>query len=326
MKCPHCGFRNLPGTKFCGACGTDLTVQTSNAFEPFYPPRAWGRQFRQMHPEAEIARSRWRRWFPSRQPDLSPTETLRQRTERRRMRRLIWLTAIRSLAGLIPGLGLLMEKRAREGWQLLGVFVFCVAVVALCWRNFLSNIALLAIAVLLVYSVGATFFAAWQRNNLPTLSTLQKVGIWLTVISLFFWTYTVGLAALNFWFGLAFVPFGAGNDSVIERGNMLLYSRLERHLTSIEVGDYVVFDGRNANVNLPVGFNYGDYFAFRVGATIIGRVKSFHRKVDGTEIAIEVPMFIGRQEVWGQAFVPKEAVQGKVIAILNPPPKRRWLP
>ncbi len=328
MKCPQCGFRNLPGTKFCGACGADLAVQTSNTFEPFYPPRSWGRRFRQFHPEAQMTRSRWRIWFPSRQPDLTPTETLRQRAEQRRMRSLIWLAAIKSLTGLIPGLGLFVEKRTREGLWLFGAFIVLCAIALLCWHNFLSNIALLAILVLLVYSVGATFFAAWQRNNLPTLSTLQKVGIWFTVVSFFFWAYTIGLAMLNLWFGLAFVPFSASGDPVIEVGNLLLYSRLGRHLTNIKQSDYVVVDGRSATVNLPERFNYGGYenVAFQIGTTVVGRVKGFQKGVNGEELKIEVPMLFGGQTLWGQMTVPANSLQGKVIAILNPPPKRRWLP
>lgn len=166
MKCPQCGFRNLPGTKTCGACGADLTVQSQNVSEPFYPPRAWGRQFRRFHERAASLGSR-RQWTPTQsQPDLSPTSTLLQQAEQKRMRRLIWLTALKSLTGLIPGLGLILEKRTKEGRNLLLAFFLCAAMVFLCWRNFLSNLALLAIAVLSIYSVGATFFCGLAAKQL----------------------------------------------------------------------------------------------------------------------------------------------------------------
>jgi hypothetical protein len=73
---------------------------------------------------------------------------LLQQAEQRRTRRLILLTALKSLTGLIPGLGLILEKRARTGLNLMLAFLFCTAVILLCWRNFLSNLALLAIAAL----------------------------------------------------------------------------------------------------------------------------------------------------------------------------------
>lgn len=321
MKCPRCGFRNLPGTKFCGACGTDLSVQTSTTFEPFYPPRAWGRKFRQPHPEVETVRNRWRRWFPFRRPDLNPTETLQQRAEQQRMRRLIWLTAIRSFAGLIPGLGLLRERRTKEGWRLFCAFLACIAIAVICWRNFLSNIALFAMVALSIYSVGATFFEAWQRNNLPTLPTFQRISIWLTVVSLFFWLWTIGSVTLNIWFGTASVPFGVTNDPVIESGNLLLYSRLERHLTNIKPNDYVVFDGTSAR---NVGYNYGDFVIY-FGGLISGRVISKFESVNGLELTVEVPIFVGGRLVWVQTIVPMNAVRGKIIAVLNPPSRRRWL-
>lgn len=322
MKCPRCGFRNLPGTKFCGACGTDLSVQTSTAFEPFYPPRAWGRKFRQPHPEAEMIRNLRMRWFPFRRPDLTPTETLQQRAEEQRRRRLIWLTVIRSLAGLIPGLGLLREKRVKEGWMLFCAFLACIATAVICWRNFLSNIALFTIVGLSIYSVGATFFTAWKRNNLPTLSTLQRISVWLAVISLFFWLWTIGSVTLNIWFGTAYVLFGGTNDPIIRSGNFLLYSRLERHLTNIKPNDYVVFDGTSARA---AGYNYGDFVVYFGGLTL-GRVISKFESVNGLELTVEFPIFVGRQLVWVQTIVPMSAVQGKIIAVLNPPSRRRWLP
>lgn len=325
MKCPQCGFRNLPGTKFCGACGADLTVQSSTTLEPFYPPRAWGRRFRQPHPEAEQARYRWRRWLPFRRPDTNPTLTLQQISEQRRLRRLIWLTALRSLAGLIPGIGLLRERRSQEGWRLLFAFLICIAIAVLCWRNFLSNIALLTIAGLVVYSVGATFFAAWQRNNLPTLSPLQRAGIWLTVVSSFFWALTVAGVVLSIWFGTAFVPFGNTGDAVMENNNLLLYSRIGRHLTNLKPNDYVVVDGERARTITQLGFNYGDV-VIQFGTPIIARIEAVRSNVNGVEVEIAVPMFLGSNIVWAKAVAPMEAIQGKVIAVLNPPSRRRWLP
>jgi hypothetical protein len=329
MKCPNCGFRNLPGAKICGACGADLTVQSGNVTEPFYPPRAWGRQFRRFHERAARSRSGWQAPSTQDRPDLSPTSTLLQQAEQRRTRRLILLTALKSLTGLIPGLGLILEKRARTGRNLMLAFLFCTAVVLLCWRNFLSNLALLAIAALLIYSVGATFFAAWQRNNLPTLANFQKAGIWLTVVSLFLWAYVLFRASLNIVGGIAFVPITAANDPVIQFGNQVLYSHLSRHLENLKPGDYVLVDTTGARELTPITQRLG-YFYDPVQVVFspltIGRVEAVRQSEVGTELVISVPMIFGRQTMYQRVLVPMDAVQGKIVAILNPPSRRRWLP
>ncbi len=329
MKCPQCGFRNLPGTKTCGACGADLTVQSQNVSEPFYPPRAWGREFRRFHEKAARSRSGWQGISTQSRPDLSPTSTLLQQAEQRRMRRLIWLTAIKSLTGLIPGLGLIWEKRTKEGRNLLLAFLLCAAMVFLCWHNFLSNLALLVIAALSIYSVGATFFAAWQRNNLPTLANFQKAGIWLTIVSLFLWAYVLFRAGLNIAGGIAFVPVTAANDPVIQFGNQLLYSRLSRHLENLKPGDYVLVDTTGAREINPITQRLGNFYdPIRVvfSPSTIGRVEAIRQGEVGTELVISVPLIFGSQTIHEKVLVPMNAVQGKIIAILNPPSRRRWLP
>ncbi len=326
MKCPQCGFRNLPNAEQCGACGTLLKASPPDSPSSFYPPRAWSRPFRQRHLEAEASRPRWWRWFPSVRRPIPSSEALAQERERRRLRRLVILTAFRSLWGLIPGLGLLREQQPQQGWRLLSAFFVCLALVGLCWRNFLSNWALWAIAGLVVYSVGVTFFAAWQRNHLPALSALQRASIWLFVLSALLWLYALVSYSLHLFGGIAHVHFTVPNDAVLQQGNALLFSRLISHLQTIKVGDYLIVDGSCVHVPLesvPWAVEPQLELAIQVGERALVRVEAF--APEGDQLVVTVPLLFGANAQMVRATVPREAVQGCVLAVINPPPQRRWL-
>jgi hypothetical protein len=191
------------------------------------------------------------------------------------------------------------------------------------------KLALLAILVLSIYSVGATFFAAWQRNNLPTLANFQKAGIWLTIVSLFLWAYVLFRAGLNIVGGVAFMPVTVANDPVIQFGNQVLYSRLSRHLENLKPGDYVLVDTTGARELNPITQRLGEFYnPVRVvfSPSTIGRIEAVRQSESGTELVISVPLIFGSQTIHEKVLVPINAVQGKIIAILNPPSCRRWLP
>jgi hypothetical protein len=173
------------------------------------------------------------------------------------------------------------------------------------------------------------FFAAWQRNNLPTLANFQKAGIWLTIVSLFLWAYVVFRAGLNIVGGIAFVSVTAANDPVVQFGNQVLYSRLSRHLENLKPGDYVLVDTTGAREINPIAQRLGDFYnpvQVVFSPSTIGRVEATRQSEVGTELVISVPLIFGNQVMHEKVLVPINAVQGKIIAILNPPPRRRWLP
>lgn len=116
-------------------------------------------------------------------------------------------------------------------------------------------------------------------------------------------------------------------DPVIESGNLLLYSRLRHHLTNIKPGDYVVVRDEGTNVTLPADLYVGhEGVVLQIGETFVARLRGYQKGISGVNFLIEVPIFLGPQASWGQTVVPENSVQGKVIAVLNPPSKRRWLP
>ncbi len=315
MKCPQCGFRNLPKARQCGACGADLEAPVANQVGAFYPPRAWSRPFRQSHPETPMG---WRRWLPlGHSQPLPPSQALEQQRERRHFRRLVALIALRSLWGLVPGLGLLLERQRQGRWLLLAS-LFCLLLIFLCWRNALSNLALLSLAALVIYSVGATFFAAWQRRCLPPLSLAQQVSVWLFVVSALLWLYALGITLAQPIGGIAHVQFTVPNDPVIQGGNTLLFSRLPMHVRSLAISDYLIVDGHWVRFQaVPEGF------VFQLGDPVIARLEGI--SPDRTQLFIAVPILYGPNASMARAVVPSEAVRGKVMAVINPPPQRRWL-
>jgi hypothetical protein len=166
-------------------------------------------------------------------------------------------------------------------------------------------------------------------KQLARFGKFPQRGIWLTVVSLFLWAYVLFRASLNIVGGIAFVPITAANDPVIQFGNQVLYSHLSRHLENLKPGDYVLVDTTGARELTPITQRLG-YFYDPVQVVFspltIGRVEAVRQSEVGTELVISVPMIFGRQTIYQKVLVPMDAVQGKIVAILNPPSRRRWLP
>lgn len=304
MKCPHCGARNLPTVTVCGTCGRGLQEQAEREApllaDRYYPPRARHRATRTVSDEVRSVT----------RPRLSERLGLRFPALRRRFgsldTKLLWvpvaMTLLRAFAGVVPGLRLL-RLRPREGWSLFGGFILSCLLVVTCLHNGLSNWALWTILASSIVSVGLTFFALWRRDNRPPFGPLQALGPWLMIVAAYFWAYSLGAWVASPWVGTVMVNFQS-SDPIIRTGNALLYNSLGPRNASLRNGDYVLFEGR----------------------TRIGQVESVQKNV---LVRVRVPRYavLGGQQ-YGQDEVAEAEPDDvwRVVAVLNPPERRRWLP
>jgi hypothetical protein len=107
------------------------------------------------------------------------------------------------------------------------------------------------------------------------------------------------------------------------------FGKFPESLENLKPGDYVLVDTTGARELTPITQRLGYFYdpvqvVFR--PLTIGRVEAVRQSEVGTELVISVPMIFGRQTMYQRVLVPMDAVQGKIVAILNPPSRRRWLP
>lgn len=211
MKCPNCGYFNMPGATVCGSCrrALDEAPDTADAAEPYvpvaeiYPPRASQRTARQRVEAHSPTARRTNRYMES---------DWQQTRENARQRRLNWQTAyaafrrsvrwwcdganLRAVASrnitpalsCIPGLGQFIQGRYSTAGILFLLFVPLLSVVVnILIRDWNITVAgmyvMLAPAIALPYSLflnGIVFafyvlvwFSVWDaaKHSYPPLST-----------------------------------------------------------------------------------------------------------------------------------------------------------
>jgi hypothetical protein len=138
MKCPNCGYYNLPSAQICGRCRRTLTLPDTGEKEILYPPRARDRNLtsqvragsRLVRRTEELARATSdqasRQWLAAR-------ENVRYTNQRnRRLLRNVqvphWSALLKRIAppllSLIPGLGQLFERHYLRAVLFFAVYLF----------------------------------------------------------------------------------------------------------------------------------------------------------------------------------------------------------
>src|SRR5579883_655376 len=133
MRCPKCGYFNLPGADQCGQCGQSLTAAASPApvsFEEIYPPRARNRSLRERWESrgGRPARSLSRGVAAAsarRQDAVQATRELVSQSVSAMPTREQLLNDLRiwglASAAIIPGLGHILLGRYQRGFAFLGI-------------------------------------------------------------------------------------------------------------------------------------------------------------------------------------------------------------
>jgi signal peptidase I len=342
MKCPNCGYFNLPGAIACGQCRRSLEAGSTpgaNAAVPMadiYPPRAAKRSASaQIDAHSPIARRAKR--VAERDWRRTREDALNARTE-------IWNWQlalqwwIPPLLSLIPGLGQLWQRRF-----LMGAIFFATT----------TLLVLLGIATFFAvpsnYFFAAAILTAWwgirdaaehsfppAPENVRRWRSLRLSLLAITIVSLTictaFWLASWRYALWN--------VVGNQGAPVMQAGDALVVERFqtENPLLELERGDIVVaYFGVERVLGLP-----GDRVIFENGIVRVNgkavsknkmplnfdaRSRPFATKVPPGQVLLWQTMLGNIEEYNGVAttyrLVDEDQLEGRAIGIYNPPSRRR---
>ncbi len=118
---------------------------------------------------------------------------------------LVLTLLLRSLVGVVPGVGHLLHGDVRTGIVFLSAAALLASVGLLLQGSPISLAALLALLCLSLWSMYQTCILLWGRWNLPPLDRVQKVGFALTILSIWWFVGALILTALSGPLGLTAV-------------------------------------------------------------------------------------------------------------------------
>lgn len=362
MECPGCGFNNLPGLARCASCGRVLETAAGG---PTYPPRApkgalalFGRRFLRAQ-RVLVSRSRIRAfpmWHTSavRAPGWEAARLTRRDKAAESVRQLSRSATLGALVGCVPGLPRILRWEARGAALLGGAVALALAAWGLVHTDaFWPVMWLLGLLALCSVVDGATCFAQARAGRALTgrervavaliglaVGSSLWVGRWLAVYRAEL-TVSVPVASL--------VP-----------GDELLVVRDWAHPGPYRTGDVVMI---SPSV-IPSGLFYALYIRGPVPALVtpgsrdnpqpaLEKVRAILGPSAAVEwagmresaeepgppirltVAIQIPeagypLGVSGPEATARGpvyvlDVHPDYVQGQILAITNPTPRRRWL-
>ena len=170
MRCPSCGFENMPGRDACGRCGAQLVASGEHAAEEFMPARAGaGKRLRPFG------------YWLNRVLDGRPRGAyLRLARFLRGSSRIPGVSMAAMLLSVLPGLGHLLSGRRRAALVAAGVWLLAVFVTA----NFYTGAPRQVLVGLLVaWHAGVVFHAGRVWRTTPAAFDRVRVMLLVLVIA-----------------------------------------------------------------------------------------------------------------------------------------------
>jgi signal peptidase I len=334
VKCPHCGYFNLPGVEPCGQCGGSRTAapasagaaEQPHAIIDFYPPRARDRTL------AMRVGERLRR--PVRQTQALSVALAPVGGGMPPVRP--WLLA---WASVLPGLGQCLDGRWRIGAVLFAVLVALLAGVVAFIHQPASDVLLGLTLCLMWYSVwdaARHSFPPSVADEAARLLRLVRLGILSAGIVLA--SLAGGYTLLNRRFELWIIRTDQ-LAPVFLQGDQLMVRPVEHPLVRLRRGDVVV-QGRDTLqpvIERVLGLP-GDRIEGRgMALAVNGRLLPSERLPLGfSPPAVPFSVVVPRGCVGirnpGPAnggapllWLAAEEIEGRLVCTLQPPERRRWM-
>ena len=246
MRCPRCGFHNMPGLLACGHCAGDLQERTAGV--SVYPPRASGRRRRRVEHFRQRLQAVWAELRGGQAASAANLATLGG-VGLHAWRTLMWgdtpartgavrtrkAAPIAALLGIAPGLGHLYCGHPGTAAWLGGSFAVLAALELLLLRTSRYGVVVAPLYLLALVS----FVDAWFRARVAN-GTAAPVGWqWLAQVLLLTTCHLLLLGGL-----LSLFPVITVNAPSLEpdfpAGTRFLGTRLFR---TLDRGDYVACSG-----------------------------------------------------------------------------------
>jgi signal peptidase I len=363
MKCPNCGYFNLPGATVCGQCRRafdEAASSSSTSAQPEYipvseimPPRAKNRSLR-MQVEAHSPTSRAAQRFAVREWQQTRDDALNARVELWN-----WNLAMRwwlpPMLSLVPGLGQCAQKRFLSGAIFFCSVTLSASLGVLALHHWLSNILFFVALIMIgrgVFDAAHHSFPPatpgavhWRALRLGLLSTLLVASTVLAAIGVL----NVRYALWNMAGDQAAPLFQRGDGLVVER------FRTDAPLLEIKRGDIIIADSDGPIIERVLGLP-GDRVSYhnkalRVNGKVLAPPQmplgfnpaqaprgyqvnrlDFETKVPPGQVLLWATVMGNIEEMneYGMNahsyfLVNEDVIQGHVIGLFNPPSRRRWL-
>lgn len=383
MKCPSCGYFNVPNATTCGLCRRSLTDEAEISAEDIMPPRARNRSARQKL-EANLSPSTRRHLLSaegaSRQTALPGDRIARGASQRTRgtwlnqavqtsldtgnLRFLVkwWLPPLLSI---IPGLGQLLQRRYIWSLCFFSGFVLLLFLWLATLHQSVSDQLLWLLGAL---SVASIFDAARISfpETAPKARALRQVRLALLSFSL-----VASLATSIFWFLTSFYNIvqlpgmeNINSPRFLPGDNLLLtasapgnfrrgdivglnttetdqWGRIEFNenidswqYTTVACigalpGDTIAACGTSVCVNgsplparwLPAHWNVALSLPFQVPADNVWVLRLAGANVTNRR----ADLGYGMSQSADARLIDTSIIEGRALAIINPPPRRQWL-
>jgi len=338
MKCPKCGWENLPKAKACLQCGIALDGAIAAAFDP---PRkgkkdkfTTAKLFKREKPVGAVPSSL----------DLNPFLRFFYR-----IWNFLWSSlptylkiVLTAVLGFIPGLGQLIGKRVKPGLLFLTTAVFLIVMFTVLIISEFSTFILYLIIFLAVISSYDNLVHYFKANKY-SLNLPIHIGLLLTSMSWLFFVGTLFYLIFNIFYFWVAIPNNQ-ITSLFQINDHILFNRRAYQNRPIARGDIVAAvyyerDNRGEpGIERIIGLP-GDEIKIINGALYVNdepldenlyplaQVPAIDATIKLTDNAYF--LFGYRQHNQNDPELisyTKNQIVGKALLIFNPPPRRRILP
>ncbi len=332
MRCPKCGWENLPNSKKCLQCNTDLS---QNQEIPVYPPRA-GKKSK--FSTQRMRTTGVRRYQTYGSSVISYLMRSGQNATKHFAKRLpIYLDIVLvTIGGFIPGLVHFLQRRKWMGWLFIMCFLLLLLIFVIAINMPVSDFVLVLIGILVIYSsynaVNHYFEVKKLLLNIPV-----KIGIAATSISFFFLCRALVFIFLNIFFINATIEISDFKPTLIMGEQIFgIYSKFYRK--EYQRGDFVLFKSTS-------------YYGVTTIGRIVGKplekieIKHSNVYVNGSRLLPMDYQLVKISDNINETFVsdsthfvvitytprgifeqvPKNNIIAKILCVISPPERRRIL-
>ncbi|MEO0166509.1 MAG: signal peptidase I [candidate division WOR-3 bacterium] len=218
MKCPKCGWGNLPGAKECLQCGSTLDALTEIEV---YPPRS--------KKKSKVKREKFAKRTTGTEQPIADSLSFLLRYTRKSVKFVSKVAPVYSkillvlIAGFIPGFIQILQKRYNNGLLFISTALLLFVLFFVFITNIASNFFLYLLIALILYSSYDAVIHYYKIKNY-ILTPIVRVGIILSSVSIGFLLYSIFLIMFNIFYLRVTIPteslaptFMKGDEILINR-------------------------------------------------------------------------------------------------------------
>ncbi|MEO0129653.1 MAG: signal peptidase I [candidate division WOR-3 bacterium] len=330
MKCPKCGWENLPETKECLRCGAILNEPAEISV---YPPRSKKR--------SKVKREKVAKRITGTEQPIADSLSFLLRHIRKSVEFVsemipVYLKILLVLiAGFIPGFIQILQKRYNNGLLFISTALLLFVLFFVFITNIASNFFLYLLIALILYSSYDAVIHYYKMKNY-ILTFIVRVGIILSSVSIGFLLYSICLIMLNIFYLRVTMPTESLAPTFMKGDEILINRRAYKNKLP-QRGDIVAANfAYITTVERIIGIP-GDEVVIREGKIFVNGNEISNTagplaQVRNITASISLPdssYFLFAYYDYGSGFqlvkFHLRDILGKAVVIINPPERRSFI-